>query len=198
MCGRFFIAPEADLKNALKAKGQKLNLDLPIKFSGEIFPTDIVPVLTLEKGQRLARPMIWGFPGWRGNSVVFNARQETALEKPMFKKSLRERRVAAPTTGFYEWKLADGQKKKDRFIFSLDGEKFLFLAGFWNSYVDHPSGKIPDRFTVLTTQANASMVNYHNRMPVILTDREIDDWLAGDDFEKYLKRSQAELRAEKV
>ncbi|MDR2301461.1 MAG: SOS response-associated peptidase [Deltaproteobacteria bacterium] len=196
MCGRFFIAPEANLQNALMAKGQAL--DLSIKFYGEIFPTDIVPVFTLEKGRRLARPMIWGFPGWQGKGVVFNARQETALEKPMFKKSLLERRVATLTSGFYEWKAVPGQKKKDRFIFTLGGVGYLFLAGFWNSYVDQPKGNVTERFTVLTTEANESMAPYHSRMPVILTDDEVDDWLGGSDLEKYLKRPQAEVRAEKA
>jgi putative SOS response-associated peptidase YedK len=106
--------------------------------------------------------------------------------------------VATLTSGFYEWKAVPGQKKKDRFIFTLDGEEYLFLAGFWNSYVDQPKGKIADRFTVLTTEANDSMAQYHNRMPVILTENEVDDWLIGDNFEKYLQRPQAKVRAEKA
>jgi putative SOS response-associated peptidase YedK len=198
MCGRFYIAPDAGLSEAIEAPRLDALEGLPIKFTGEIFPTDIVPVFTRENGRRVASPMIWGFPKWDGKGVVFNARQETALEKPMFRESLRERRVAALTSGFYEWAPAPGQKKKDRYIFTLTGERFLFLAGFWKSHGGHQAGPIPERFTVLTTGANDSMAPYHNRMPVILTEAEIDDWLAGHDFQKYLGRRPADVHAEKV
>ena len=196
MCGRFYIAPEAHLEQSFAHVQLKLFQDLPIKFSGEIYPTDIIPVFILEDGKRMAKPMIWGFPKWDGKGVVFNARQETALEKSMFKKSLIERRAAVLTTGFFEWTPQPGQKKKDRYIFTLPGQKFLFLAAVWSGFANPLSGLIPEHFTILTTEANEHMAPYHNRMPVILTDAEVDDWLAGDDFSKYLNRSQAEVNAE--
>ncbi|MDR0621328.1 MAG: SOS response-associated peptidase [Deltaproteobacteria bacterium] len=196
MCGRFYIAPEAALEKALDPQTANLLKDLPIKFSGEIFPTDIVPVFTQAKGRRLAKPMTWGFPGWNGKSVIFNARQETALEKAMFKRSLLDRRVAVQTSGFYEWTSVAGQKKKVRYLFTWPGEQFLFLAGFWKSYDVASGSPIPERFTVLTTEANESMASYHNRMPIVLAEGELDDWLAGEGFQKYLKRPQANLKAD--
>jgi putative SOS response-associated peptidase YedK len=32
-------------------------------------------------------------------------------------------------------------------------------------------------FTILTTAANALIASYHDRMPVILADRDADDWM---------------------
>lgn len=88
MCGRFYIAPEAHLEKSFAHVQLKLFQDLPIKYSGEIFPTDIVPVFIMENGIRMAKPMIWGFPQWGGRKgVIFNARQETALTKPFFSRS---------------------------------------------------------------------------------------------------------------
>ena len=175
----------------------KLFPDLPVKYSGEIFPTDIIPVFIMENGQRMAKPMIWGFPRWDNKSVIFNARKETALDKPMFRQSLLERRVAVLTTGFFEWAPAPGQKKKDRYLFTLPGKKFLFLAGIWNTFDEPLSGLIRDRFTILTTEANENMARFHNRMPVILTEAEVDDWLAGNDWSRYLNRPQVAVEAEK-
>lgn len=195
MCGRFFIAPEAHLEKSFAHVQLKLFQDLPIKYSGEIFPTDIVPVFVMKNGRRMAKPMIWGFPRWDGKGVVFNARQETALTKPMFSKSLKERRVAVLTTGFFEWTPVPDQKQKDRYIFTLQGQKFLFLAGMWNSFPDPLSGRIPEHFTILTTNANASMARFHDRMPIVLTDDEVDDWLTADDFTKYLNREQPEVES---
>ena len=198
MCGRFYIAPEAQLEKSFAHIQLKLFPDLPIKFSGEIFPTDIVPVYIMEDGRRMAKPMIWGFPRWDHKGVVFNTRRESALEKKMFRQSLMERRVAVLTTGFFEWTPVPDQKKKDRYLFTLPGENFLFLAGIWNSFHDPLSGTIPEHFTILTTEANTSMARFHDRMPIILTDWEVDDWLTSADFAKYLDREQASVEASKA
>ncbi len=32
-------------------------------------------------------------------------------------------------------------------------------------------------FTIITTAANALIASYHDRMPVILADRDADDWM---------------------
>lgn len=67
----------------------------------------------------------------------------------------------------------------------------------WNSFHDPLSGRIPEHFTILTTSANESMAKFHDRMPVILTDGEVDGWLSGDDFQKYLGRAQSAVAADK-
>lgn len=38
-------------------------------------------------------------------------------------------------------------------------------------------GEDGGRFTIVTTAANASMQEVHDRMPVILDEGEIEDWL---------------------
>jgi putative SOS response-associated peptidase YedK len=196
MCGRFYIAPEANLEKTMDPARLELFKNIPIKFSGEIFPTNIVPVISEDNNSRLIKPMVWGFPHWQGKGVVFNARQETALEKVMFKDSLQKRKIAVLTSGYYEWAKVTGRSRKDRYIFTLNDEKYLFLAGFWASYNDS-SALIPERFTVLTTAANDSVSRYHNRMPVVLTEAEVDDWLRGEDTREYLSREGFELVVEK-
>lgn len=54
---------------------------LPFK-TGEIHPTDHVPVLALGEHGIEAWVMIWGFPKWDGDGVVFNVKAETTLENP--------------------------------------------------------------------------------------------------------------------
>ncbi len=196
ICGRFYIAPEANLEKTFAHLQLKLFPDLPVKCSGEIAPTDIVPVFIRAGGGRTAKPMIWGFPKWDKKGVIFNARRETCLDKAMFRQSTLNRRAAVPATGFFEWTPAPGRTRKDRYIFSLPGEPFLFLAAIWDNFLEPLSGLIPERFTILTTEANTGMVAFHHRMPVILTDAEVDDWLSGPDFTKYLHRDQAAVSAE--
>ena len=114
MCGRFHIAPEAQLEEIFSPMQLRSFEDQSVKFSGEIFPTDVVPVYIMENGCRLVKPLIWGFPkgDWKG--VIFNARQERALEQTMLRDSLLQRRVAVPTSGLFEWTLAPGETKTDR------------------------------------------------------------------------------------
>ncbi|WP_300832513.1 SOS response-associated peptidase family protein, partial [uncultured Bilophila sp.] len=97
MCGRFNIDPTpTKMRAILDALGPQASL---IK-TGDIYPGDVAPVLALATEGMEARAMSWGFPRWDGRGVVFNARAETALVKPMFRKALRACPVVVPTTGF--------------------------------------------------------------------------------------------------
>ncbi len=50
------------------------------------------------------------------------------------------------------------------------------MAGLWEHWA--PPGAQPlETFTILTTEANAWMRNLHDRMPVILTNDEVAQWL---------------------
>jgi len=84
----------------------------------------------------------------------------------MFKKCLAEKRCVIPTTGFYEW---DSAKKK--YLFQLPEAPELYLAGLYNDFAGE------QRFTILTTAANASIADVHNRMPLVLPKEDISPWL---------------------
>lgn len=47
----------------------------------------------------------------------------------------------------------------------------LYLAGLWNVF------QVEERFVILTTAPNDTIVNIYNRMPVLLTDDESAPWL---------------------
>ncbi len=71
-----------------------------------------------------------------------------------------------PTTGFYEW-----DKRKTKYHFRLPGKNVLYLAGLWSVFQGE------ERFVVLTTAPNDTIINVHDRMPVILTEPELEPWL---------------------
>ena len=107
---------------------------------GEIRPTASAPVL-LGRGPELMR---WGYQ--LPNTLVINARAETAEEKPLFRESIAMRRCVIPSTGFYEW---DREKRKH--LFHLPGEQVLYMAGLY----EKREGE--NRYCILTTAANHSM-----------------------------------------
>jgi len=102
MCGRYLIDDEAyadilQILHDLNAAQDRINMDNISK--GEVFPTNIAPVFVRDGVEAVK----WGFPHWKNSGVIINARAETALEKKMFGKPLRERRCVVPSSGFYEW-----------------------------------------------------------------------------------------------
>ncbi len=187
MCGRYYIdISDSEFLRFFEQIAQESEIGLQMK-SGEIFPTNIVPVLSLNDGNIHARPMIWGFPKWRDQKgVVINARAETALQKNMFRSSLLHHPVAVPTSGFFEWKSLAGKAKKEKYRFYDKERSVLYLAGFSNIFSS--ADVTSERFTILTTQANESMIPYHNRMPVLLRETEIGEWLHGAQLSSFLER----------
>lgn len=158
MCGRYVLQENEEMKSILCQMKKK-----EIEF-GEIYPTNPAPVLLADRVEIFT----WGFPNVKNKSVIINARSETAREKRMFKEAVARRRCVIPSAGFYEW------KDKIKYHFILPGSSVLYMAGVYGEFGGEP------RFVILTTKANASVEEIHDRMPLALEKEAIGDWL-GDD-----------------
>ncbi len=124
--------------------------------------------------------MRWGLiPSWAKDpsmaASAINAVSETAAEKPAFRDAMKLRRCLIPATGFYEWKRT-GAKSKQAYHIGMKGDRLFAFAGLWENWED-PQGKVIRTCTILTTQANATLSDIHDRMPVILTPEDYDRWL---------------------
>ena len=166
MCGRYSLAPDESKEIAQIVAEVQSRFGASSIHTGEIFPTNVAPILLPENKKMTPKPMAWGFPSFKGKEVIINARGETALDKPMFRRPLLERRCVVPTTGFYEW-----DKRKTKYHFHWPDRDVLYLAGLWNVFQGEK------RFVVLTTAPNDTIINVHDRMPVILTGAELEAWL---------------------
>ena len=165
MCGRYtgYVDECEELKTIYTETARRYP---DVKFhSGEIFPTNTVPLLTGQREGLAPVPGTWGYPGFNGKGVIINARAETAGVKPTFADSLRYRRCVVPTTGYFEW---SGEKRK--FLFRQSGKTILYLAGLYREYADGI------RFVILTTAANVSTADVHPRMPVVLGEDILEMW----------------------
>ena len=168
MCGRFHFSAELldEIRDLTEQKDWKLELGV---LDRDIHPGDTAPVITAagdQGGSLRACRQKWGYPGPGGKGLVFNARSESVFEKRMFRDSVSQRRAAVPVSWFYEW-----NKNKEKFTFTKEGSRILFLAGFYGRYEDG------DRFVILTTQANASMAPVHSRMPLVLEREQVREWI---------------------
>ena len=171
MCGRYSLFDDQDNAEIRQiiAEVNRRYPDQPIRTS-EIFPTNIVPVLTADGSDLSPKPLVWGFPKYTGSGVIINARAETAEEKKTFRQSLFSSRCIVPSTGFYEW---DEHKKK--YLFRLPDEQTLYMAGISREYDGI------QRYVILTTAANDSMKDVHHRMPVILPGDKLQMWMTDTD-----------------
>lgn len=188
MCGRYYIDAEDQAVQTLIAEiaagpdGVRM-LDMKL---GEIFPTNTVPALVAEGG----RLMRWGFSRYNGGGAVINARSETAMVKPMFAKSLRERRCLLPASCYFEWQRTRGGAKKQKYAIALPDGKPLYLAGV---YREEKSFPIPV-FAILTREASPKLAYLHDRMPVLLPSSGCDAWISQTcDVEEIMRNSLTSL-----
>src|SRR6185295_17988739 len=149
-----------------------------------IAPTQQAPVVrTAKDGTREVALLRWGLvPFWakdlKVGTQMINARGETVAEKPAFRHALQQRRCIVPATGFFEWRGEPGRKQA--FAITVPERPLFGFAGLWERWKPKDgAGEAVDTFTIVTTDANASVAPIHDRMPVILPEAAYDEWLFG-------------------
>ena len=166
MCGRYQIDDEVsvEIRSMIENIEQK-TAGVTLK-RGEIYPTNLVPVWMPVNGQPEPEAAVWGFPGFSGKGVLINARAETVPDKKTFRACMEQRRCVIPASGFYEWDTG-----KNKIYFRNPDAEVLYMAGLYQQNGQEV------RFVIVTTQANASMLDVHNRMPLLLQKEELKDWI---------------------
>lgn len=188
MCGRFLLFDESEsveLYTIINEINDRLRdkPDAPGLKTGEIFPTDTVPILVSRNGRQSAHPARWGFPNFNKPGVIINAKCETLQERPMFRKSFYEKRCVIPASGYFEWQ-KDGKNKTKYFIHTE--KPLIYMAGLYGVYRDK-NDKPYTGFVVITTEPSSVIAPIHNRMPAILPTDTTDRWLTGTDPEELLR-----------
>ena len=187
MCGRYYIddGTAREIERLIRQVDEKMRKGESIHLqAGDIHPSEVAPVIVADHNDLCCKWQRWGFPGFNGKQLIFNARSETALEKKMFRESVEHRRVIVPATWFYEW-----NKNKEKNIFYRENQPVLYMGGLYNRYQNE------DRFVILTTAANESMKPVHDRMPLLLERAEIRKWLFEDKLtEDFLQKTPAFLK----
>ena len=168
----------------------------------DVSPTDRAFVISQSEGGLIATKMKWGFRDPFHDSLVINARSESAAEKPMFAESVRERRCVIPASGYYEW-----DRSKSRYRFTRPDGGLVLLAGIYRQEITTDKrGNTEDadelratepHFTILTAHANECMRPVHPRMPVMIDPVEIKTWIMDRSrTSELLCREQMELLRE--
>lgn len=176
MCGRFALPTPEELAGHFRLKK---TFHLEPRYN--IAPAQDIAVIRLTANtsvQELAL-LKWGLiPFWARDRKVgykmINARAESVADKPAFRAAFRHRRCLIPATGFFEW-YRKGKMKQPYFI-RLTDSNIMAFAGLWEHWAGN-DGEIIESCTIITTNANRTVGNIHDRMPVIIDPGDYDRWL---------------------
>lgn len=181
MCGRYYLENTIEMvpfieKLMSSPLVQKWNETTAIKTSGEIAPTDVVPVIAPNRsGNRSVFPMKWGY---NGKTLLINARVETASEKPTFRDDWRSHRCIIPASYYFEWehlKANDGRTKTgDKYLIQPQNSTMTWLCGLYRFENELP------HFVILTRDAAGPIRFIHDRMPLIMPEDKINEWIKPD------------------
>ncbi len=177
MCGRYQLNDLSSKKGKqLKERAKKLNL---VYKTGEIFPNDNVLCIIPYENRIDLRSMKWGI---KGKSLLINARVETLQDRISF-SSISRNRCAVVCNGFYEW-----DKEGNRYYITLDDECF-YLACIFND---------AQELVILTKEADKQMKGIHERMPIIMNQSEMLNYVHNlDDIFKE-KKLNIDMQSEEI
>jgi putative SOS response-associated peptidase YedK len=178
MCGRFTLT-EPDRSVVAVRLGVRAGALGDYSPRYNIAPTQDYFVVVMAYENRAILRAKWGLVPQGSKdasraSQAINARSETVESRATFREAFRHRRCVVPGDGFYEWS-GPRSARQPWWIHRRDGQLLLF-AGLYEEW--SPAGSDAVRtFTILTCAANSMMTRVHDRMPVILCDRDADDWM---------------------
>ena len=141
-----------------------------------IAPTINIPIFTNTKKYTYAHFGL--IPSWAKDrtNININARSETVFEKMSFKESYKQRRCIIPINGYYEWEKDPQTKQSTPHIITSNTHNYFALAGVYEYWFDNNIGKTILSCALLTTEPNEKIEAIHDRMPVILEQKNWNTW----------------------
>ena len=200
MCCRYWTDESPELRPIVEEMNRsplmrKWQDKAKVKSYGEIFPTDVVPVIAPNRsGLRTVYPMKWGYSG---KSLLMNARSETAAEKLTFREDWVRHRCIVPASWYFEWEHypgSDGKKHTgDKYMIHPKDSAVTWLCGLYRIENGLPV------FVILTREPGEALRFLHDRMPLIMPEELVTEWIRPDRKpEELLPRALTDLDFEKI
>jgi putative SOS response-associated peptidase YedK len=181
MCGRFIVSYSYDdLVRFMSKTFDIFDLDESIDVPRyNAAPGQQVISIISDGSKYRAGTLQWGFiPHFATNQntgyKMINARVEGIESKASFRDSFIRSRCVILADGYYEWKKVG--KTKQPYLIQLPGKELFFFAGLWSKYVSDTKEVIYST-TIITKQADEELADIHDRMPIILNEKQAKQWL---------------------
>ena len=200
MCAQFTIKRSVkELEEEFQAASFK---GVPKEFDELIVPHTLAPVIVAAAGgKNLVKLMSFSLvPSWskdrKPKFATHNARLDTVIEKPTWKKPFQTKHVIVPISSFIE-PIYVNDLAGNMVQFFDKGEHILAAAGIYDEWVNKETGEVLESFTILTDDP-PSFVNKvgHDRCPVFIGKKYFEEWLnpAKVAPEQLLKRLRSNVQ----
>jgi len=185
MCGRFAqVIKHRYLKKYLDEIANP-ELTIPINFN--VAPSQFVGIIFRDTNRIIQDFMQWKLvPAWANNSSrynIINTRIESIKEKPFWRGLFRHKRCLIPANGFYEWH----KDTKQPYFIKLKDDELMFMAGIFD-IKEYPDGSVLPSFSILTKEANVEISELHHRMPIMIPNCELREYIQSSDYDKVLQK----------
>jgi putative SOS response-associated peptidase YedK len=181
MCGRYALYGPRRRSREEREFFESLDSFLP---RYNVAPTDVMPISILEEGRPVLVPARWGLVTPQSKDLKSGAKKINAPSQNVMKWAdyrvpyKAKRRCIVPASGFYEWEQRPDGKQPYYFV-SAEGN-LLGFAGLWERWTQ-PSGGPLLSYAIMTVEPNDFVKRFHDRMPVVLDERDYLQWLTADD-----------------
>lgn len=175
MCAQYIVNLQAqDLETIF---GISISDDIP-PWADRITPYTNAPVITHNGIHMMNFSLI---PSWaterKQKFASYNARIETVIEKPTWRKPFENKRCIVPISKFIE-PIYENEYAGNMVAFERQDHQPLFAAGIYDHWIDKKTGEEVPSFALLTSPA-LEFVNRigHDRSPIFLPKETFMEWL---------------------
>lgn len=138
-------------------------------------PHTLAPVVTAGQVRLMKYSLL---PAWSKEPKVkfatHNARLETVLEKPTWRKPFAQNHCIVPMSSFIE-PIYEGELAGNMVAFSSDN--LLCAAGIYDTWVNRASGEVVESFAVITSEPCEFVRKAgHDRQPIFLNKSDALEW----------------------
>jgi len=142
-------------------------------------PGQKLPVITSDNPHRI-NLFQWGILPFNSSDSgiadkLINARAKTIFAKEPFCNLVESKRCIIPADSFYVWKEQFNVSTPFRILSAT--ENVFSIAGVWDQWQLEDSESMFGSFTMITREARPELIDYTERMPLILNDAEKEIWL---------------------
>lgn len=183
MCGRFktnTFDQLTQIKEIFNLNNINLSKEEVSLLNKEISPGMKAPIITNDFDIEM---LSFGLLKWDNKGLIFNSRTETVSNSNFFKDDFNLNKCIIPASSYYEWQKQLNSKIKYEFT---KEDKLLFLAGFYKKENNEK------HFSILTKPATNDISFIHDRMPLLLTKEEANDWLLNTNIRSILNKINQE------
>jgi putative SOS response-associated peptidase YedK len=177
MISRYSLYTTANLRDRFALAS---GLPKGVKPHYNIHPTRQASVIIKQNDRVVVEQMGWGLvpKGARDTNSVFryktyNVPSEKILTKHSWEAAVRHSRCLVPANGFYQL-VGQGDEKRAYYVRLKDTSLFA-LAGLYSTWDDN--GAAHSTYSIITSEAPASLRHIGGRMPIILSRSEERRWL---------------------